>query len=216
LVLFLAIWLISLSVPECHVSHAKHLPQHISHVLRQPSVIALLLVGLLMQAGHGAYYTFYSIYLEAHGYSRSFIGGMWALGVLAEVILFIYMHRLLKHYGAKLLLLSSLVLATIRWILIAFFIDNLAVLLFAQLLHAATFGSFHAASIHLIHYYFPGKLQARGQALYTSISFGLGSAIGTLSSGYMWEWSTTWTFMLASIASIIAVFITWVWIENEN
>lgn len=48
-----------------------------------------------MQLAHGPYYTFFSIHLETLGYSRSFIGLMWALGVVAEILLFLVMARLL-------------------------------------------------------------------------------------------------------------------------
>ena len=64
---------------------------------------------------------------------------------------------------------------------------SFGVLLLAQMLHAATFGAFHAASIGYVHKYFRGRLQSRGQALYGSIAFGAGGALGALASGAMWE-----------------------------
>ncbi len=83
--------------------------------------------------------------------------GVWAWGVAAEVILFLRMHRLLQRFGARGVLLASLGLAVLRWLLIGNFVDSLAVQIFAQTLHAATFGAFHAAAIHLVHHYFSGR-----------------------------------------------------------
>jgi len=60
-------------------------------------------------------------------------------------------------------------------------------LVLAQLLHAATFGAFHAAAIERVHHLFSGRHQGRGQALFSSVGFGLGGALGGLYSGYAWE-----------------------------
>jgi PPP family 3-phenylpropionic acid transporter len=82
------------------------------------------------------------------------------------------------------------------------------VLLFAQVLHAATFGAFHAASIGYVHKLFRGRLQSRGQAIYGSISFGVGGAIGALASGYAWDlWGPALTFTLAAASALAGMLI---------
>jgi PPP family 3-phenylpropionic acid transporter len=209
-----AIWLISLTVPE---SASRHL--HIDHqpiltVLKQPEIRAFLAICLLIQLSHGPYYTFYTIYLEQHGYSRSLIGQLWALGVIAEVIIFLFMHHWLPRYGIRKILLTSLLLSTLRWLIIGFFPDSLPLLLFAQLLHAASFGTFHAAAIAWVHKNFVGKNQGRGQALYSSVSFGIGGAIGSLLSGYFWlSPGPTATFSMAAFATLVAFFIGFKWLK---
>jgi len=172
-------------------------------------------VCLLMQISHGPYYTFFSLYMEQHGHSRKDIGGMWALGVLAEVVLFWYMHRLMPRWGVRTLMLLSLFLSSIRWALIACFPDNLPFILGAQCLHAFSFGSFHASAIEVVRRYFPARQAARGQALYNSLSFGAGSGIGALSSGYLWEWSNRGTFLAASVITLIALLIAWFGLKDE-
>ena len=205
LALFAAIWLSSLTVPE-HASPASPPPQTpLRQVLGRPDVLALLVVCFLMQLSHGPYYTFFTLYLEDYGYSRSSIGLLWALGVVAEIGVFVVMHRWLPRYGARSLLLASLVLTTLRWLLIAGFADTLAVLLFAQVLHAASFGVFHAVAIHLVHQLFVGRNQGRGQALYSSLSFGAGGAVGSLAAGYIWTgMGAQWTYVFAACASALA------------
>ena len=71
----------------------------------------------------------------------------------------------------------------LRWILISQFPETITVMIFAQLLHAASFGLYHACAIQLIHRNFSGRHQGRGQALYSSLSFGAGGAAGSLVSG---------------------------------
>ena len=189
--------------------------QPLTHILKNKQVIALLLACLLVQASHGPYYTFYSIYAEAHGYGKSFIGILWALGVLSEVIAFALMPWLLKRFGLRTLLLASLFSGSLRWLLIGFFIDNIYITTFAQLFHASTFGIYHAVAIAYIHRYFKGKNQGKGQALYSSLSFGMGGALGSLYGGYLWESAgASMTFTLAAVISLMAFVISWRYTQN--
>ncbi len=208
-ILLAGILLVSLIVPERLSAHHEN-QQGIGRVIRQPVVLAFLLVCFLMLMSHGPYYTFYSIYLENHGYSRGMIGLLWAIGVMAEVIVFLMMHRLLRGVGARRLLLVSLALTALRWLLIGFFVDNLSVLFFAQLFHAFSFGVFHAVSISLVHRFFTGRHQGRGQALHASLSFGAGGAAGSLFSGLLWDRIDNATlFAIAAAVAAIAFGIVW-------
>ena len=90
------------------------------------------------------------------------------------------MPRLFRAYTLRAILIASFALAVVRFLLIGWLAHNLAALLVAQVLHAATFGSFHAASIGYVHKFFRGRLQSQGQALYGSIAFGVGGASGGL------------------------------------
>ncbi|MBL4622046.1 MAG: MFS transporter [Immundisolibacteraceae bacterium] len=177
-------------------------------VMKQPKVILFLLVVVLMQASHGPYYTFFSIYLESLGYSRGLVGYLWALGVVAEVGVFILLARWLPILGVSRVLLFSMVLAALRWVLIGVAADSLVVLLIAQLLHAATFGAFHAAAIAHVHELFSGRNQGRGQALFSSAGFGLGGALGGLYSGYAWEGiGPSGTFLIAALLAAIGALL---------
>lgn len=217
LLLFVAIWLSSLTVSDRSREQHEHQHHHLMKIIRRPEVLATLVVCFLMQASHGPYYTFFTIYMEDYGYSRSVIGQLWALGVIAEVGIFLIMHRLVPHFGLRWLLLAALSLTTVRWVLISQFPEWFGMILFAQTLHAASFGIFHAVAIALFHKFFTGKHQGRGQALYSSISFGAGGAVGALASGYFWEQCGGGvTYMIAAFISVLALFISWFWIRTEQ
>lgn len=215
LVLFAAIWLSSLMVPE---SAAGHLPlgqEPLFDVLKRPVVFSLLLVSFLMQLSHGPYYAFFSIYLESYGYSTALIGQLWALGVLAEIGVFILMPVLLPRFGARALLLVAVILTALRWLLIAGFADSVVIITFAQLLHAASFGLYHVVVIFLIHRLFTGAHQGRGQALYSSLSFGAGGAIGSLLSGYLWSGiGPQAMYLMAAAAALCAFFVVILGLRN--
>lgn len=184
-------------------------------VLKKPQVIALLVVCFLMQLSHGPYYTFFSIYLENHSYSSSVIGWLWALGVIAEVIVFLYIHRWLPKYGHRNLLVIALLLTALRWLLTAYMVDYPSVIVATQLLHAASFGVFHAVAISLFHQTFVAKHQGRGQALYASVSFGAGGAAGSLLSGLSWDaLGSTNTFVIAAAAAFLSAVVAFIYIRR--
>ncbi|ADC72230.1 major facilitator superfamily MFS_1 [Thioalkalivibrio sp. K90mix] len=186
--IFAALWLATLWVrePVRDLEQDNNVPALVA-VLKRPEVIALFAACFFMQASHGPYYAFFTLYLEEAGFSRAVAGQLWALGVAAEVVLFLLMPRLILRFGAWFLVSVALVLTTLRWGLLAAIPDSLPMLLFIQALHAASYGVYHAAAISLIHYFFPGRLQGRGQALYSSLAFGMGGAAGSLVAGYLWD-----------------------------
>jgi PPP family 3-phenylpropionic acid transporter len=208
--LFAGIWLASLLVPE-HISQhpvVDHTP--LRQVLKSPVVISFLLASFLIQVSHGPYYAFYSLYLSGHGYSETAIGQLWAWGVVAEIAVFLKMHAWLPRFGARRLLLVATLLTALRWVLIALFVEQLWMLALAQTLHAASFGVFHAVAIYLTHRLFTGRHQGRGQALYSSVSFGAGGAFGSLIAGYLWQGvGAQWMYIAAAVVAILASWIAW-------
>ncbi len=215
--LFVALFFFSLWVP-CASQKVKDTgaPTFFS-LLKDKRVIALLIVGVLNQMGHGPYYVFFSIRLEDVGYAKSVIGPMWAIGVLAEIVVFYFMARLLPRFGARRLMLVALGLAFLRWNFLAWFVEHPLLLVPSQLLHAASYGVFHAVMIHFIHKMFVGRTQSRGQALYAAVGFGIGGALGSLYSGYAWEaLGPVNTYHVASILPAAAFAIAFVWIKDDS
>lgn len=179
-------------------------------IITQPTMLCFLLMSFLLQLSHGPYYTFYSLYLiDNHGYSSTVTGLLWALGVLAEVAIFIVMHRLLRRFSLRNLLLTVLALTTVRWWIIAAFAEHWMLLLFAQLLHAGSFGVAHAVSMEMVRRYFGTAHQSQGQALYSSLSFGAGGALGALLGGIFWDQSAALTFYFCGLCALLAFFIAY-------
>ncbi len=185
--LHLVTFLVALWLPAPPAERANHARGSLREVLLRPGVAAFFAACTFMTVAHGALYVFYSIYLVEHGYSKTVVGLMWMLGVLAEIVVFIAMPALVRRFSLRAILIASFLAAAVRFAAIGWGVDWLAVLVIAQLLHAATFGSFHAASIAAVHRLFAGPLQVRGQALYMSICYGLGGMAGTLLAGATWE-----------------------------
>jgi PPP family 3-phenylpropionic acid transporter len=173
--------------------------------VKQPVVLLVLGLALLVQLSHGVYYAFYSLLLDATGYSASEIGLLWTLGVVAEVVLFWQFSRFQTFLSFKNWLLLATGLTLLRWIMVASFADVWWLLVIAQLLHAATFGVFHSVVVQWLHRAFHAH-QAQGQALYVSITYGIGGVLGSLLAGYAWVWGQgSATFALAAVAAAMAL-----------
>lgn len=177
--------------------------------LRQPPIAIFFTVCFLMVLSHGPYYTFFSLLMERHHYSRTEIGLLWSLGVVAEVMLFWFMHRLLPWWGLRSLLLVSLLLTTLRWLLLATVPDQAAVMWFAQCLHAFSFGAFHASAIEVVRRWFPRQQAGKAQAFYSAVGYGAGNALGALVSGALWLLSPALPFYCAAVVCAVAVALVW-------
>lgn len=209
--------LYAIVIPEAEPAllHADHPP--VVEILRQRRVVALFSACFSMSAAHGALYVFYSIFLSDHGYSKSVVGGLWSLGVLAEIAVFFYMSRLLRVFSLRTILLLSFSAAVVRFMMIGWGVEQPFVLVFAQVLHGLTFGSFHAAAITVVNRWFLGRTRSRGQALYSSLTFGAGGLVGGLISGWTWDHlGGELTFALSSIFALIGLILVMVWIREGD
>jgi PPP family 3-phenylpropionic acid transporter len=185
--LLVALSLVSLAVALVLPTRARRTHAESTAAFLPLGASALLASGFCMSAAHGTLYTFLTLHLEHAGHSGTVIGALWTLGVLAEVVVFIYLPVLFRRSSLSAILLASFALAIARFIAIGWLPPSLWILVPAQLLHAATFGAFHAASVAAVHRLFPESAQARGQTLFSSLSYGAGGAAGALIAGWAWE-----------------------------
>ncbi|WP_461481979.1 MFS transporter [Porticoccus sp.] len=214
--LLAGIFISSLVVPGPAQQTLSRPAQRFLRVLCQPAVAAFFVAGMLMQFSHGIYYSFFSLYMEAHHYSRGMIGVLWSVGVVAEVVLFVLMHRLLPRFGVRAIMAACLLLATLRWLLTGYFPQHLLLLVFAQSLHAFTFGAYHAAGIDGIRRLFEPGNQGKAQALYSAFCLGLGGAIGSWLGGLVWDYRSVLAFEMGALACFIALFVIWFYLKDPR
>ena len=199
---------------EVPILHRSDSPSVMS-VLRKREVWSFFTSTFLMVAAHSSLYVYYSLYLSQIGYSKTVIGLMWSLGVIAEIIFFFYQEPLFKRFGVKNLMFISLAIGVIRFLMIAFGAQSLVLLLIAQVLHAATFGVHHSSSVATLQRWFSGPLQARGQALYISISYGLGGTLGGLLLSACWDtFGAQLVYVIAALMSgcgLVAAVLSYRW-----
>lgn len=182
----------------------------ITRVLRDPGVITLLLVCLCSQTSFAPYYNFFSLFLQKHDYSRLLIGGLWAAGVIAEIVFFLYASRLILRLGARRMMIMALAVTALRWVLTPSGAVFLPLLVLLQLTHALSFAAFHAVAMRYVQHYFPGTLQGRGQALYNAVAYGVGGSLGSIGGGYLWElWHPASVFQIAALIAACGGLLAW-------
>ena len=208
-IMLAAIWLGSLLLPADRRSATPTAIPPLLPLLRRPGLVLFLCSCVLMQVSHGPYYVFFSIHLSELGFGSTAIGMLWALAVLAEIVLLLVLPGFLWQFGIARLLLLSLALTVLRWLLTAVAEEQLSLLILAQILHAASFGSFHAAGIEWIRRVSVGGYAGRAQSLYNSAGFGAGSALGAWASGLLWPLGAFWSFLAAAVAASLALLLMW-------
>jgi MFS transporter, PPP family, 3-phenylpropionic acid transporter len=211
LVFKMGIVIFSYNIPESEVIGQGVDQDSIRQVCRRPEVMAFLLSSLLMIFAHGAYYTFFSIYLVEHGYGKGFVGWLWAIGVICEIGVFFLMPWMMRRFSLKAILIFSFACAILRFLMIGWGVEWVLVILLAQVLHAATYGTHHVAAMMVVHHFFHGRHQSKGQAIYTSVAYGVGGAMGAILSGYTWdELGADMTFTISAVAAFLGMLLV-VW-----
>jgi len=171
--------------------------------MRQRPFAVFIFASVCLQISFGAYYGFFALYLRDLGYSGQQTGLFIALGVLAEVGIFLIAGRLIRTYGVWNLLFASIALTAIRWFALGVMAESATVIFISQLVHALSFGLTHAVSVHFIHQYLPSSFHSRGQAVYISVAFGFGGALGNYMAGQQWQQGTN-AFETFTTAAIFA------------
>jgi MFS transporter, PPP family, 3-phenylpropionic acid transporter len=179
--------LVALLVALVLPAKAPHAAAQSAPLRFTPQVLALLAAGFCNAVAHGALYAFLSLHLEREGYSGTMIGVLWTLGILVEVLVFLWLPQLFRRFSLSGILVFSMGCGVVRFLAIGWAASELWIVLLAQSLHAATFGSFHAAAVAAVHRLFPEQAQARGQTLFSSVSYGAGAAAGLILAGWAWE-----------------------------
>lgn len=159
----------------------------ISDKIFQLSFLLFFAAGLMLQMSFGPYYGFFALFLRDLNYPGIVVGLLIGLAVVAEIGIFIFAGQIFKRYTIKHLLIFSMTVTALRWWVLATFGDNFWLLSISQLIHAASFGLYHSASMQFIHQHFNSNQQSRGQALYIGGVYGLGGAIGAYVAGLLWQ-----------------------------
>lgn len=172
----------------------------------------LLLVGTiagaaLVQASHAGFYGFGTLHWQAVGVSGAAMGGLWALGVLSEVVLFAFLgYRLSGPAGAVWLLVAAAGAAILRWGGMSQDPGS-AALIGLQLLHGVTFGATHLGSIFLLSRLAPGRMQASAQAWLAGSWAGAMALLTTLSGGLYESWGEQIYLVMAGVAAVGLLFL---------
>jgi len=203
--------------------YARNISTHRHHdggfwsIVRQKPVLAFFIAAFLEQLSFGPYYTFFSLYMDQHGYSTSLLGLMWTVGVVFEVAVFFLIAGFFRRWDASWLLIISMASAALRWWVTALWPENLPVMLVAQTTHCLGFAAFFASAMQLLARYFPGNLNGHGQGLFYGFSSGLGGVLGALIAGQLWQFGDgKVAFIVGGFFALLGSVIAWYWLPPSR
>jgi len=175
-------------------------------VLRRPEVAWFFVGAFFTVLAHAGLYAFFSLYLDALGYSKTVVGLFWAVSVAAEIAFFTFQGRWFHRLPVHDWLILGAGATALRFAATAAFGNIAAVLVAAQLLHALSFAAQHAACVAVVSRHFPGRLRGRGQALYTTLAYGISGVLGGLTGGALSErYGFPAVFAASAAAGVLAL-----------
>ncbi|WP_081410676.1 MFS transporter [Acinetobacter sp. LMB-5] len=203
------IWSFTIREPDSAPTSQKYL-EPLLPVLKRPTVAAFFAIEFILLFSHAPFYSFYSNFLKSLNFSTTEIGFLWAMGVFAEIFMFSIASKIFQRFSWRSLVIVCLLVTSIRWMLVAVFSHCFIGQLFAQCLHAFSFGLFHLIAMRVIFQNFSAGQQGRGQALYSTM-WGLGVAFGSVLAGHFWKiLSGELIFMCASVVVLLGLcFVKW-------
>ena len=182
-------------------------------VLTQEPVKWFFITAFFHVLSHIGVYVFFSLYLDSLGYSKVWIGMLWAVSVIVEIVWFFTQAKWMPRLPLTAWLVVCSGAMVLRMGLTAQWADVLWVLLIAQALHALTFAANHTVCIALLSHHFPGRLRGRGQALYTVIAYGFPGVLGGLAGGLLSDrfglQSVYWISMMTALMATAAAYRVW-------
>jgi PPP family 3-phenylpropionic acid transporter len=178
-------------------------------VLRRPEVAWFFAGVFLTVLAHVSLYAFFSLFAVSLGIGETAIGLLWSVGLLIEIVFFWTQGHWFERLSMHNWLLLAALLAALRFAAMAAFGQLMVVLVLTQLTHAVTFAAQHAACVALVARYFPGRLRGRGQALYTTLGYGLSGVVGGVAGGALIEHlgypAVFWASSVAALLSALCL-----------
>lgn len=139
----------------------------------------------LVQAAHAVFYVYGVLHWRSLGLSATWTGVLWAIAVIAEILLFARSGAVLKILSPLGLIALGACAAIVRWIAMAFD-PPFAALVALQVLHALTFGATHIGTVHFIAQNIPPERAGTAQALQASVTAGIAMGGATLLAGQLY------------------------------
>lgn len=165
-----------------HQSEGKRL--HFWALLNNKKLLLYMAFALIIQTTLGYYYTFFSIYYQQLGASKSLIGWGNFVSAMSELPFLLFAHILLKKFKTSQALTLAGIAAALRWLLLGITV-NIHAILIMQVLHGVINIVVTFSLATYINESVQKELKASGQAFSGLVCTGISRIMGSLLGGYM-------------------------------
>ena len=187
-----------------HAGHAAGIRRQAWALVRQPLFALFIATAGIAQACHSFYYGFGTLNWRALGYDPNLIGLLWALGVIAEIVLLMFSRRVMARLNATHLLAIGAACGLVRWTVLAFSPPLWAVIPI-QCLHAGTFCAAHLGAMSFIVRATPPALVGTAQSIYGAITIGVFFGVGQYASGLLYAAHGSYGYLAMTAMSAVAL-----------
>jgi MFS transporter, PPP family, 3-phenylpropionic acid transporter len=174
-------------------------------LLRKPGFLAIILASALIQGSHAAYYAFASITWQVSGLGGLTIAGLWALGVLAEIVVFALSPRF--TWPPAVLVVIGALAAMARWLITAQE-PSAPLLAVVQLAHGLTFGLTQLGVMGLLVRHVPGHMMVRGQG-YLAACGGIVASSASILSGAVYARHGQGVYYVMAAMALSGAMVIW-------
>jgi MFS transporter, PPP family, 3-phenylpropionic acid transporter len=174
-------------------------------LLRSGAFRVVIVAASLVQGSHAAYYAFSAINWQTHGLGGLTIAGLWALGVIAEIIVFATSPRF--TFAPSTLVVIGALSAAARWSITAQE-PSVALLAVVQLGHGLSFGLTQVGTMQLLVRHVPVHMMARGQGYYTACS-GIIASSASIVSGALYASYGQGVYYVMAVMAASGALVMW-------
>ena len=175
-------------------------------VIKNPSLLFLLLCVFLVSAGATTIWNFYSTYLKDNGASDSLVGYGLSFQGLCELPIFYFSARIILRLGLKTTLIITVLATAIRMTLYYFIKEPVATLP-VELLHGFSWSLFWVVCVEYVNKLVDEHWLATGQSLLYAAYFGIGAIAGNYWTGYWIDKGITIAKVFLLNAGIVLVVV---------
>ena len=174
-------------------------------LLRDVGFWTIMVASALIQGSHLTFYVFSAISWQHAGLSGLTIAGLWALGVVAEIVVLALSPRFTLHPSA--LVIIGGVGAVFRWLMTAQE-PPVAVLALVQLTHGLSFGLTQVGVMLLLVRHVPVSMMARAQG-YLSAGSGIVAFGASIVSGLIYARYGEGAYYAMAVMALTGAAIMW-------
>jgi len=173
-------------------------------LMAEPRVILFLVAAGAIQSAHAVFYAFGVLHWRASAIPSTWIGSLWSVGVLAEIALFWWSGAALRRLSAVDLIVIGAAAGVLRWTLMAFD-PPLAALVPLQILHGLTYGASHLGAMHFIKARVPDANAGTAQALYSTVTAGIGMGLAMILAGYTYRYFGGLSYLAMAVLAAVSL-----------
>lgn len=198
--------LLSLRLPVQRVTTAINFREGLRNLIRLPEYRSVLILMVLFGAGLAAVSNFISLNVLRLGGAAALIGYVNASAATLEIPVMFMGHLWTRRFSRRAVIIVSMLGIGVIWAAIGAVTNPWWLPLF-QAAFGVCFALFWPALVGYTHSNTPDGLHATGQTIAQAGQSGLGWALGSLMSGYLWAWNPPLLFVTAGALIIMGALL---------